>query len=102
MKGHTNGMANLNQVLLRGLPFCKRVFWVRENFSDSLPILEFIKNVSLINPSLDPSCGRGGFTPGMTLHSRFEASTRLGSDDSLLAQHLHCQLASADFLRTDV
>ena len=44
--------------------------------------------------------GGGGFTPLTTHQGTFEASTRRGSEASLLAQHLDGRLESADSLRT--
>ena len=55
-------MATLNQALLRGIPLCCKVFGGRDNFSAFLPLISFVKNVYLINPSLDPVCDEGGFT----------------------------------------
>ena len=54
------GISNLNQTLLRGIPSFRRVFGGRAHFSASLPLLEFVKNASLLNPSLEPACARGG------------------------------------------
>ena len=58
-KGRTEGISTLNQALARGLPSCCQVFGGRANFNSSLPLLAFVKNVSLLNPSLNPSC-KGG------------------------------------------
>ena len=55
MKGCMEGIVTLNQTLLRGLPSYWRFFRGGAHFSASLPLLAFIKNVSLMNPSLDPS-----------------------------------------------
>ena len=52
MKGHMEGLATLNQTLLRFLPSFRRVFGGREHFSASLPLLAFIKNVLLLNPPM--------------------------------------------------
>ena len=57
---NTEGLATLNQALMRGLPSCRRVFGGRAHFSASLPLLALVKNVSLMNPSLDPACAGGG------------------------------------------
>ena len=46
------GLATLNQALMRGLPSCLQVFGGRAHFSASLPLLVFVKNVSLLDPSL--------------------------------------------------
>ena len=51
-KGRMDGLATLNQALMRGLTSCRRVFRGRANFSASLPLLAFVKNVSLRNPYL--------------------------------------------------
>ena len=60
MKGTMEGLTTLNQTLLRGLPSYCKVFGGRAHFSTSLPLLDFIKNVYLMNPSLDPAYDRGG------------------------------------------
>ena len=39
---------------MRGLTSCRQVLGGRDHFSASLPLLAFVKNVSLMNPSLDP------------------------------------------------
>ena len=65
----------------------------------SLPLLAFVKNASLLNPSLYPACTGGEFTPWLTRQGSVEASTRGGADASLLAQQLDGRLASAEFLR---
>ena len=54
-KGRMEGLATLNQTLLRGIPSCRRVFGGRAHFSISLPLLVFFNNMSLLDPSLDPS-----------------------------------------------
>ena len=51
-KRRVEGLATLNHVLLRGIPSYQRVFLGRTHFSTSLPILAFVKNFLLINPSL--------------------------------------------------
>ena len=57
------GLATLKQALMRGLPTCFRVFIWRVHFSNSPPLLVFVKNVNLLNPSLDPTCtGEGVHT----------------------------------------
>ena len=56
MKGPAEGLFNLNQTLLRGIPSCRRVFEGRSHFSASLPLLALLKNMELMNPSLDPAC----------------------------------------------
>ena len=60
-KGRMEGIATLNQALMRDLPSCSRVFGGRAHFSASLPLLALKQNVSLLNPSLDPACTGGGF-----------------------------------------
>ena len=86
--GKMDRLANLNQALMRGLPSCRRIFGGRAHFSASHPLLAFIKNVSLLNPSLDPVCTGGGFTPWLTCQGSVEASTSGGADATLLAQQL--------------
>ena len=54
-KGRMEGIATLNQALMRDLPSCSRVFGGRAHFSASLPLLALKQNVSLLNPSLDPA-----------------------------------------------
>ena len=58
-RGKMDGLATLNQALMRGLPSCRRIFRGRAHFSASLPLLVFFKHVSLLNPSLDPACTGG-------------------------------------------
>ena len=60
LKGHTEGLSTLNQTLLKVISSCRRFFWGRVHFYAFLPLLAFVNNVSLINPSLDPACDRGG------------------------------------------
>ena len=85
---------------MRGLPSCRRVFGGSAHFIASLPLLALVKNVSLMNPSLDPACAGKGFTPWLTRHGTVEVFTCGGIDASLLAQQLDRRLASADSLRT--
>ena len=47
---------------MRGLPSFLGVFGGSAHFSASLPLLALVKNVSLVNPYLDPACAGGGFT----------------------------------------
>ena len=54
MKGRIEGLATLNQTLLRGIPSCWRIFGGRAHFRTSIPLLAFVKNVTLMKPSLDP------------------------------------------------
>ena len=61
VRGLTQGLATLNQDILRGIPSCWRVFWWSSHFSASLPLLAFVNNFSIMNPSLEPVCSRGGF-----------------------------------------
>ena len=60
VKGRMEGLYTLNQTLLRGIPSCRRVFGGRANFRFSLPLLAFVKSVSLLKPSLDLACAGGG------------------------------------------
>ena len=59
-RGNMDGLATLNQALMRGLPSCRRIFGGRAHFSASLPLLVLVKNVILLNPSLGPACTGGG------------------------------------------
>ena len=59
-----DGLATLNQALMRGLPSCRRIFGGSAHFSAFLPLLAFVKNMSLLNPSLDPMCTGGISRPG--------------------------------------
>ena len=59
----TEGLDNLNQVMMRGLLYCCRFFGGRVHFSASLPLLELVNNVSLWSPSLEPACTGGGGSP---------------------------------------
>ena len=54
-KGRMEGLATLNQALMRGLTSCFQVFGGRDHFSASLPLLTFLKNLSLLSPSLNPA-----------------------------------------------
>ena len=65
-KGRIERLATLNQSLMQGLPSCFWVFGGRYHFSTSLPLLVFVKNLSLLNPSLYHACtgGCGGSHPG--------------------------------------
>ena len=56
----TEGLATLNQALMRGLPSCRRVFGGRAYFSASLPLHALVKKYSLVKPSLDAACPGGG------------------------------------------
>ena len=42
-QGKAEGLAPLNQALMRELPSCWRVFGVRAHFSASLPLLAIVK-----------------------------------------------------------
>ena len=100
VRGRTEGLSTLNQTILRVIPSCWRVFGGRAHFSASLPLFAFVKNMSLMNPSLDPLCDGGAFTPLMTLQGTLEASTHGESYASLLAHHMDGQLASVESLQT--
>ena len=84
---------------MRGLPSCRQIFGGRSHFSASIPLLAFVKNMSLLNHSLTPHEQGGGFMPCMTCHESNEASTCGGADASLLAQQLDGRLSSAESLR---
>ena len=58
------GLATLNQALKWGLSSCFWVFGGRYHFRASLPLLMFVKNVILMNPTLDPDFIGGGSYPG--------------------------------------
>ena len=92
-RGKTEGLAPLKQAQMRGLLYFRRLFGGRAHFSASLPLLSLVKNISLLNPSLDPAC-TGGFTPWLTRKGMVEVSTRWDVDASLLAQQLDGRLAS--------
>ena len=83
---------------MRELPSCCRFFIERVYFSASLPLLVFVKNASLLNPSLDPACTGGGFRPWLTLKVSVLESTRGDTDASALVQQLDGRLASVDSL----
>ena len=51
--GQMEGLSTLNQSLIRGLPSCCQIFRGRGHLSASPLLLAFVKNVSLLNPSLD-------------------------------------------------
>ena len=55
VKGLTEGPTTLNQALLRGILYCQRVFGGREQFSASLPLLEFVNILYLTNTYLEPA-----------------------------------------------
>ena len=42
-RGEMDGLATLNQALMRGLPSCRQIFGGRTHFSASLPLLAFVK-----------------------------------------------------------
>ena len=71
------------------------------DFSASLPLLALVKNISLVNPSLDPACTGGGFTPWLACQGMVEASTHGSADASLLAQQLDGRLELVESIRTD-
>ena len=99
-KGIADAMATLNQVLLWGIPSCWRVLGCRTHCSTSLLLLVFFKNVSLVNPSLDPAC-YGEVVASWVMHQvTVEALKRMRLDAYLLAQHLDGRLALAESLLT--
>ena len=59
-QGKMDRLATLNQALMRCLPYSPRISRGRAHFSAYPPLLAFVKNVSLLNPSLDPVCTGGG------------------------------------------
>ena len=73
--------------------------WREGTFQRLPPPARFFQNVSLLNPSLDPVCTGGGFTPWLTCQGSVEASTSGGADASRLAQQLDGPLVLADSLR---
>ena len=62
------------------------------------PLIVFVKNVSLLNPSLDPVCTGGWFTPWLMRQGAVDASTRGGADASILVQQVGGKLNLADSL----
>ena len=67
--GRAEGPAILNKTLMIGIPYYRRVCVGKEHFSNSLPLLVLVKNMSLWNPSVDLACAGGGVhsmadTPG--------------------------------------
>ena len=97
-RGKMEGLTTLNQALMRGLPSCHQIFRGRANFIASLPLFAFLKNASLMNPSLDLACTGGGFMPWLTRQGLVEAYTCGGADASLLVQQLDVRLELADCL----
>ena len=95
-------MSALNQILMRRLLSCCRFLGGRAHSNAYLPILLFIKSISLRNHYLDPECNGGRVTPWLISQGNFEASTHFGEIASLLDQNLDGRLASADFLRMSV
>ena len=59
-RGKTEGLTTLNQALMRGLPYFRKLFGGRAHFCAYFPLLALVKNISLMNPSLDPLCTGGG------------------------------------------
>ena len=59
-KGCMKGIDTLNHTLLRGIPSFRTVFEWRAHFRASLPLLVFVKNASILNPSLYLACTEGG------------------------------------------
>ena len=53
-KGGIEGLATLNQILIRGLASCLWLFGWRAQFSAFLPLITLVQNVRLLNLSLDP------------------------------------------------
>ena len=45
---------------MRGLPSCWKIFGGRAHCIASLPLIELVRNISMMNPSLDPACAGGG------------------------------------------
>ena len=102
IKVRTEGLAAINQTLMRGIPSYCQVFRGGVHFIASLPLFALVLNVSLCNLSLYPSCYGGSFTPWLMRQGTAEASTHGGADASLLAQHLDGRLALVDSLQTNV
>ena len=88
------GLSTLNHYLMLGLPSCCRVFGGRAHFSTYFLLLVFVKNMSLLNPSIDPAFTGGGVTPWLTYQGSFKAFTRGVADASLLVQKLYRCLVS--------
>ena len=98
-KGKTEGMFTLNQALMRGMPSCQRVFGGRAHFSASLPLLDLVNNVSLMDPYLYQACTGRRFTPWLTSQGKVDTSTCGGADTYLLNQQLDRRLVSTDSLQ---
>ena len=101
MKGLTEGLFILNQVILRRLLSCLGVFGEREHFSASFLLLAFIKYISLMKSSPYPAYDGGRFSPCIPRQGMVEASTHIGLDANLLAQNIDGNLSSANSLRAD-
>ena len=94
-------LSTLNQARMQGLTSCNWVFGSKDHFSAPPPLLAFVKNANLLNPSLDPSFTVGGrVMPWLMRHGTVEASSQGGADASFLAQQLDGGLDSADSLQT--
>ena len=96
------GLASLNQTLLRGIPSYQQVFGGLAHFSAPLTLLAFIKNVTLLKPSLDLSCTGRGFTPCTTCPGTIDLLTCGGTYTSIMAQKLDGKLISMNSLRIAV
>ena len=91
-------MATLNQALMRGLPSFRKVFGGRARFSASLTLISLVRNVLLMNPSLDSACAGAGFTPWLTWKGTVEASNHGVAGASVLAHQLDRRLTLEDSL----
>ena len=58
-KGKMEGLTTLNHALMRSLISCRQVVGGRAYFRAYLPLLSLVRNVSLMNPYLDPACAGG-------------------------------------------
>ena len=84
VKGRMEGLATLNQVLIQGLSSYFLVIGGRSHFGALPPLLAFVKNMSLMNLSLDLDY-TGGVPPWLTRKEFFKSSTCGGDDASLLS-----------------
>ena len=86
---------NLGQV-----PVFLEVTVVANHGTNYLPLLALVKNISLLNPSLDPACteGGGGVTPCLKFQNTTEVSTLVVLKASLLYQQLYGQITFTNTL----
>ena len=101
-RGNTEGLATLNQALMRGLPSFRKLFGGGGALQRLPPTARLHAKCFAHEPLPGPIVRwRGGFTLCLTSQGTVEASTCGGADASLLAHQIYGRLASADSLRTD-